>query len=391
MKKAKSLLIGLVSILFPLTSCGGNTSSLNTRTNTTVSDENTQGLKYVLLEDNTYGVGGGNAKELSEIIIPSQFQGKKVTKIIDRGFYRFDHLKKIIIPDSVTSIGEYAFFYCISLTSIVIPDSVTSIGLVAFSDCYRLVEVINKSSLNITVGSEGNGYVAYYAKQVITDEKDSKLSTDNNGFVTYNDGTDIWLINYIGSEINITIPNSVTTIGNYAFSLCTSLISIVIADSVTSIGDRAFYDCTSLTSIVIPDSVTTIGKFAFYECTSLTSITIPDSVTTISDGAFYDCTSLTSIVIPDSVTTIRDYAFRSCTSLTSIVIPDSVTSIGEQVFSYCTSLASVFYKGTLEQGKNLFESSLISKSTTVFYYSETQPIDTTYEYWHYVDGEPTPW
>lgn len=116
MKKAKSLLIGLVSILFPLTSCGGNTSSLNTGANTTVSNvlsgesssatsdstyenfrdnENTQGLEYVLLEDDTYAVGGDNAKELSEIIIPSQFQGKKVTKIINRGFYSFDHLKKI--------------------------------------------------------------------------------------------------------------------------------------------------------------------------------------------------------------------------------------------------------------------------------------------------------
>ncbi|MBQ4111586.1 MAG: leucine-rich repeat domain-containing protein, partial [Clostridia bacterium] len=131
-----------------------------------------------------------------------------------------------------------------------------------------------------------------------------------------------------------------TTISAWAFLNCTSLTSVTIPDSVTSIGESIFSNCTNLTSITIPDSVTTIAKGAFYSCTSLTSITIPDSVTTIGNYAFSNCTNLTSITIPDSVTTIGGYAFSDCSGLTSITIPDSVTSIGSGAF-YKTNLTSI--------------------------------------------------
>ena len=139
----------------------------------------------------------------------------------------------------------------------------------------------------------------------------------------------------------LVIPNSVTSIGSFAFRDCSSLTSIVIPDSVTSIGGFAFYDCSSLTSIEIPDSVTSIDDYAFYGCSSLTSVKLPDSVTSIGSCAFRYCSSLTSIDIPDSVTSIGDYAFYYCRSLTSIEIPDSVTSIGEYAFQYCSSLTSI--------------------------------------------------
>ena len=140
---------------------------------------------------------------------------------------------------------------------------------------------------------------------------------------------------------SVTIPDSVTTIGASAFNKCTSLTSVTIPDSVTTIGAHAFNFCTALTSVTIPDSVTTIGNSAFYNCESLTSVTIPDSVTTIGDRAFYSCESLTSVTIPDSVTTIGNSAFAFCFSLTSVTIPDSVTTIGDRAFSYCEALTSV--------------------------------------------------
>ena len=169
---------------------------------------------------------------------------------------------------------------------------------------------------------------------------------------------------------SVTIPDSVTTIGEYAFSNCESLTSVTIPDSVTTIGEWAFYYCESLTSVTIGNSVTTIGDSAFLCCSKLTSVTIPDSVTTIGGGAFKSCTSLTSVTIPDSVTTIGDSAFGECSSLkefkgkfaadngrclimdntiiayanasgTTYTIPDSVTTIGLWVFGYCTSLTSV--------------------------------------------------
>ena len=137
---------------------------------------------------------------------------------------------------------------------------------------------------------------------------------------------------------SITIPNSVTTIGDDAFENCDSLTSITIPDSVTTIGESAFRSCDSLISITIPNSVTTIGELAFGNCDSLTSITIPDSVTTIEGFVFSDCDSLTRITIPDSVTTIGDYAFEDCDSLTSITIPNSVISIGDDAFVDCESI-----------------------------------------------------
>ncbi len=141
---------------------------------------------------------------------------------------------------------------------------------------------------------------------------------------------------------SVTIPNSVTSIGNgYAFSGCTSLSSLTIPNSVTYIGTDAFHNCTGLTSIEIPNSVTSIGYRAFGGCTGLSSIEIPNSVTSIGCGAFEYSSGLTSITIPNSVTGIDYDTFRGCSDLISVTIPNSVTSIGSSAFSGCSSLTSV--------------------------------------------------
>ena len=146
---------------------------------------------------------------------------------------------------------------------------------------------------------------------------------------------------YRGSIKIITIGNSVTSIGNYAFYNCTGLTGITIPDSVKGIGYKAFWNCFRMTNITIPDSVTSIGDSAFYNCTGLTSVTIGNSVTSIGDWAFGDCTGLTSITIPNSVTSIGQDAFYHCTGLTGITIPDGVTSIHYSTFSVCTGLTSI--------------------------------------------------
>ena len=235
---------------------------------------------------------------LSEIVIPSS-----VTSIGDWAFSCCDSLSKIVIPSSVTSIGKGAFSYCDSLLEIVIPSSVTSIGDSAFYGCYSLSEIVIPSS--------------------VTSIADGAFSSCD-------------------SLSEIVIPSSVTSVGYGAFSFCSSLSEIVIPSSVTSIGKGAFSHCDSLSEIVIPSSVTSIGKGAFSHCDSLSEIVIPSSVTSIGDSAFSSCFSLSEIVIPSSVTSIGDSAFSSCFSLSEIVIPSSVTSIGDRAFSSCDSLKYIF-------------------------------------------------
>ncbi len=159
---------------------------------------------------------------------------------------------------------------------------------------------------------------------------------------------------------SMTIPNSVTSIGNFAFRGCTGLTSIEIPNSVTSIGNSAFWNCTGLTSIEIPNSVTSIGNSAFWNCTGLTSLRIPNSVIYIGNSAFNRCTGLTAPVyndhvfaymptlysgtyaIPDGIESISGGAFLGCSGLTSVTIGNSVTSIGEDVFRDCTNLTDIY-------------------------------------------------
>ena len=153
----------------------------------------------------------------------------------------------------------------------------------------------------------------------ITGTLDQQWMIDNGYWVPWDDDTedgDYWA----KTITQVDIGNTVTSIGNYAFSICEVLTNVTIPNSVTSIGAQAFYECSSLTSITIPDSVTSIGDDSFSNCEGLTDVTIPNSVTNIGGYAFQNCTNLTSVTIPDSVTNIEEGAFWDCVSLTSVTI-----------------------------------------------------------------------
>ena len=265
-------------------------------------------------------------ESLTSINIPNS-----VTTIGKGAFCGCDSLTSINIPNSVTMIGNWAFSLCKSLTSINISNSVTTIGEYAFSDCHSLTSITIPSSVVTIIG---NPFCRWHGN--LYNESKAFIYEDH---VLFNKNKTT-LIEYRAKETNYTIPNSVTTIGDHAFSDCKFLISINIPNSVTTIGNSAFSGCDSLTSINIPNSVTTIGKGAFVGCESLTNINIPNSVTTIGEQAFAFCDSLTSINIPNSVTTIGDSAFVWCDSLTSINIPNSVTTIEDGAFYGCENLPS---------------------------------------------------
>ena len=293
-------------------------------------------LTWKLYADGTLNISGAGAmKDYDYDNNPSPASQKKdsvkkvviedgVTSIGNSAFDSCSNLTSITIPDSVSSIGNFVFYGCVSLTSITIPNSVISIGSHAFSGCGLTSITIPNSVTSIEP-------YAFYNCRSLTSITIPNSVTSIGSYAFYN----------CSSLTSITIPNSVTSIGNFAFSDCRSLTSITIPDSVTSIGNYAFAYCEGLTSITIPDSVTSIGAYAFSYCSSLTSITIPDSVTSIGNGAFDNCSSLTSITISDRVTSIKPYAFSYCSSLTSITIPNSVTSIENFAFSKCSSLTNI--------------------------------------------------
>ena len=327
------------------------------------------GLKSVTIPSSVTSIGNyafSDCIALTSVVIPSS-----VKSIGWGAFDKCSGLKSVTISEGVTSIGRYAFYGCNGLTSVTIPSSVTSIDWYAFEDCSGLMA--------INVGGGNNDYCSI--EGVLYSKQKTKLIQcpgGKAGAITIPSGvTSIGGDAFYGCSAltSVTIPSSVTSIGDNAFFNCggltsvnvdpanmyycsidgvlynkdtTELIccpggakSVTIPSSVTIIGDRAFYRCSSLTSVMMSSSVTSIGDWAFSGCSSLASVTIPSRVTSVGDYAFDGCKSLTSVTIPSSVTSIGSFVFYDCSGLTLMTIPSSVTSIRSYTFIGCSSLKVV--------------------------------------------------
>ena len=275
-----------------------------------------------------YSRDGKKLLKASSSLRGIEYVVREGTEVICDGAFRWcEFLQSVTIPNSVTSIGDEAFFLCESLQSVTIPNSVRNIGNHAFRGCNICFFICNSIYFQ-------NDDVCLFNKDktaIVSRIKDCVNYIIPNSVTSIGDGA----FSYCDSLQSVTIPNSVKSIGDKAFSYCDSLQSVTIPNSVTSIRDKAFFLCKSLQSVTIPNSVTKIGNYAFWECISLQSVTIPNSVKSIGNYAFGSCKSLQSITIPNSVSSIGNLAFNLCESLQSITIPNSVTNIGVGAFSYC--------------------------------------------------------
>ena len=341
--------------------------------------------------------------------------GEKVEHIPAYLCYQLASLKKLVIGNSVTSIGKMAFSSCTGLTEVTIPNSVTSIGSSAFSGCTGLTEVTIPNSVTSI------GYLAFSGctglQKVIWNTRNAQCLQDKfiwspfkncdrltdfifgeevehiPAYLCYN----LTLLNTIVipnsvttigygafSECRglqkVTIGNSVTTIGKFAFTSCRGLQKVTIGNSVTAIGYGAFDSCSGLTEITIPNAVTTIGVWAFSSCTGLTEVTIPNSVTTIEGYAFTRCTGLKTVTIGNSVTTIEDGAFNGCTQMESVTIGEKVESIGESAFAKCNNLTAVISKAMTPP--QIWATTFDDYAMTLYVPAGCKPKYAEAEYWN---------
>lgn len=244
------------------------------------------------IPQNAFSPGNNNFNfKLNSIILPAS-----ITSIGDSAFYNCGGLTgNIVIPGFVNSIGNNAFESCAFLDgALILPNSVTTIGLKAFSQCHSLTSLTLSNSL--------------------TSISDGAFEGD-------------WLL-----QGHLTIPNSVTSIGDYAFFYC-SFTGVTIPNSVTSIGVAAFGKCKMLTgNVTIPSSITSINDLTFALCARLTSITLPNSVTSIGKNVF-TMSGLANITLPNSIVSIGDWTFSMSNLTGGFVIPSSLTTIGHGTFS----------------------------------------------------------
>lgn len=269
-----------------------------------------------------------------EVEIPASFEGSPVTSIGARALYNCIHVKKVILPKSVETIGQEAFALCPALT-------------------------------DFQVDEKNNAFIV---------QDGILFSKDMTTLVACPEG----------KSGEYTLPSGVKSIGEQAFSRCLKLTKITLPDGLTTIGAAAFYNCTKLTSLSIPDTVTSIGATAFCRCAALSSVTLPKGLTKLETGLFSDCTSLKSLDIPDSLTEIGQAVFWDCPSLVSFTagednasfktidgvllskdgsclirypagktgdtytLPATVTTLHSEAFSYNTQLKRIDLPGRLK-------------------------------------------
>lgn len=284
------------------------------------------GSEYSIPDGVKFILGGAfkNAILLEKVTMPEGLQS-----IGKSGFMGCTALKNVVLPEGLTRINEDTFRNCTSLESINIPESVTTISNRVFYDCKALQTIdIHK---NISAIRNDAFYRCNSLQSINIDSNNAVFSSESG--VLFNKDKDLLITYPAGKQdVKYVIPNTVTTIGQYAFGYAEKLEIIDIPDTVTTIEGSAFYGCKLFDNVVIPDSVTLMDDSVFGSCTSLKNIKISKKITNIGQSTFYNCKALTGLTLPDNITSIENEVFSYCTNLKWVVVPESVKTIGNRVF-----------------------------------------------------------
>lgn len=371
--------------------------------------EEIEGLPVRVIESGAFA----SATELRSIVIPSG-----VTEIADGKnstlgvFYNCTSLVHVILPDSLTYIGDYGFYGCTSLDNIYLPNSLEKLGNYVFKNCSMLESISLSNSLkrfdasilsgtnvthlelpdSVTVVSL-NGisnqltFLRWTAgipiisrsqfqgmanlETVILPEGVTEISDGEDEFWSTGFNSGVYKYGAFRFDTalkSIILPNTLTKIGNYAFFGCTGLIDIQWGTNITSIGEYAFSGCTRLRKILIPDSITSIESWAFQNCTGINTVKLPDSLITIKSYAFYGCSSIAEISLPQGLKSVGDSAFYG-TSITQLTLPDSVTQVSlsgiANQLTYLRWTAGIPLIGHSRfQGMNMLETIILPEGVT---------------------------
>ena len=419
----------------------------------------------------------------THIRIPNQINGYAVTEIQSGAFHNNSQITGVTLPSTIESIGEsafdgcpnlcgntyqngiylgsdenpYLYLYqlvdkkistieihpetrmiagntfgdCTNLTDLVIPAKVSKIGLLAFYNCGSLAS-ITVAPQNAFYHSEGNCLIETASKSLILGCKNSIIPT--NGSVTriekraFNDCRDLkeltipstvtsigqsaldgcesliqtengicyvdnWAVGYSDSIRELVLRENTVGISDFAFWSCSALKDLTLPTHLRYVGEEAFWSCGQLTSVKFLGGTISLGKCSFWSCSQLTSVTILDGSVIIGDSAFLSCPKLTKVTVLGGEVAIGATAFWSCDALAELFLLGGTVSISANAFWICDNLQSVYFFGTKEEWETLSIHQRNDElfAATLYCYSPTEPTDPTGSYWHYLNGEPTPW
>ncbi len=339
-------------------------------------------------------------------------------------FIDYSALTKVSLPNGLKSIGNLAFSGCINLTTITFPDSLETIGMKAFYNCTSLDNIVFPKKL-IKIGSSSFSGCSNLVSISIPDSLENveynafsgcdKLQFNeykNGHYLGNEDNKYIILFKLISNDIeNFEINNKTKIIYQSVFEGSLRMNSLYIPDSIHSIGLYAFKNCISLKKIIIPDSVINIGSGAFLGCISLENISLSNNLSFLSSGIFEDCFNLQNVCIPNSISAIYSDAFRECRSINNIELPENISQISSNVFSGCSSLktisilnseikldnmtfnecrvSKIYYKGRKKYSDILDDQTIIIKEISDVWYSfsEFGELERESGNWWYYDND----